>query len=164
MERTAPQSRYLSFVDFLALEQSSETKHEYIGGEVHAMVGASRSHNIIAMNLSAHLFNHLRGTPCRPFMSDMLLHMNIAQEDIGYYPDLMVACRPDDNHPRYLEQPTIIVEILSDSTRRTDLREKFLAYQTLESVQEYLIVEQDRQHLSLFRRENHWKAEYFGKE
>ena len=148
----------LSFDDFLVLESNSEIKHEYIGGEIHAMAGASRRHNLIAGNLFAALHAHLRGSPCRVFMSDMLLRLSIAQDDIGYYPDVMVACQSEDKHPRYLEHPTILVEVLSDSTRRTDLREKFLAYQQLASLQEYLIVEQDTQRLVLFRRSHDWQA------
>lgn len=162
MASAAIEPRHLPFEAFLISEDSSEIKHEYIGGEIHAMAGASRRHNLIAGNLFAALHSHLRGSPCRVFMSDMLLHLKIGQDDIGYYPDVMVTCQPDDQHDRYLTQPTTLIEVLSDSTRRTDLREKFLAYQGVPSVQEYLLVEQDTQRLTLFRRDTGWQAEHFG--
>ena len=151
----------LSFEEYLKNEQKSEVKHEFIDGLIYAMAGASRRHNIISQNLSGLLFNHLRGTPCGAFAADMLLKLSINNADVAYYPDLMVACDPDDNHEQYIERPTVIVEILSKSTQRVDLREKFLAYQTIASVQEYVIINQDVMDIAVCQRNNNWQAEHF---
>lgn len=161
MGQPNPIAESLSFEEFLVFEETAETKHEYIGGLIYDMAGASRNHNLICINLSGHLFNHLRGTPCRTFMADMLLRLRIGEDEISYYPDLMVSCNPEDNHNRYLTQPIIIIEVLSETTKRTDLREKFLAYQSIESVQEYITVKQDEKDITVFKRDNNWQAKHF---
>lgn len=161
MGQPEPIAEGLTFDDFLVFEENAETKHEYIGGLIYDMAGASRNHNLICMNLSGHLFNHLRGTSCNAFMADMLLRLRIGEDDIAYYPDLMVGCDPNDNHKRYLTQPSLIIEVLSESTKRTDLREKFLAYQSIDNVREYVTVKQDEMDITLFRRDNNWQAEHF---
>jgi len=108
------------------------------------------------------LFNHLRGTPYEAFAADMRLQLTINEADIAYYPDLMVVCDVDDNNEQYTKNPTVIIEILSKSTQRVDMREKFLAYQTIESVQEYIVIKQDVMDILVHQRNNNWKAEHFG--
>ncbi len=155
-------SDILSFEEYLAIEQESEIKHEFIDGLIYAMAGASRNHNVISGNLFAALHSHVRGTTCTAFSADMLLKLNINDADIAYYPDLMVVCDPEDNNDQYTKHPTVIIEILSKSTQRVDLREKFLAYQTIESVQEYVVVKQDVMDIIVHQRNNNWQAEHFG--
>ncbi|MDS4031828.1 MAG: Uma2 family endonuclease [Candidatus Contendobacter sp.] len=138
------QPRWLSVEDYLAFEERSEIKHEYINGEIYAMAGASARHNQIAGNLFARLLAHLRGSPCQVFFADVKLHLKELGADIFYYPDLMVCCDPNDRDPYYRTRPCLIVEVLSSGTARTDQREKLFAYARLDSLQGYLLLEQDR--------------------
>lgn len=87
----------LSIAEYLAAETTSQTKHEYLGGRVYAMSGASRNHNLIAGNIFALIRNHLRDTNCRAFISDMKIKIESQQLDIFYYPDIVVTCNPQDN-------------------------------------------------------------------
>ena len=89
MGQPEPIAEGLTFDDFLVFEEKAETKHEYIGGLIYDMAGASRNHNLITGNLFAAFHNHTRGTPCNAFMADMLLHLHIGEDDIAYYPDLI---------------------------------------------------------------------------
>ncbi len=135
-----------------------EARHEYLAGDVYAMGGASAAHNIIAGNLFAALHRHLAGTPCRVFMADMKVRLQIYQEDYFYYPDVMVACKPQDNARYYRTQPVFLAEVLSESTQRIDQREKRLAYQHIDSLEEYLILAQDRPEAVLYRKALQWHA------
>ncbi len=148
----------LAVDDYIESELHSETKHEYLGGEVYAMAGASRAHNLITGNLGFALHAYLRGGPCQVFMSDMKLHIKQAQDDCFYYPDVMVTCQPDDNAKYWCEQPKLIVEVLSESTERVDTREKYFAYQTLSALEEYVVLAQDRREATVYRRSEGWGA------
>lgn len=143
---------WLSVEDYLAFEKDSEIKHEYINGELYAMAGASARHNLIAGNLFARLLAHLRGSPCQVFFADVKLHLKELGVEIFYYPDLMVCCDPEDREPYYRTRPCLIVEVLSGGTARIDQREKLFAYARLDSLQGYLLLEQDRIGASL-----HWR-------
>ncbi|MGH8476472.1 MAG: Uma2 family endonuclease [Methylococcales bacterium] len=156
---TTPSMLYasLSVDDYLREELQSEIRHEYIGGQIYAMVGASAAHNSISMNLASALHQHIAGSPCRVFMSDMKLRLEIAKETIFYYPDIMVCCEASDRERYFRSQPKIIVEILSESTARVDRREKLLAYQTIVSLEEYVLVEQDSKEVTVFTRAGNWK-------
>ena len=146
------QPRWLSVADYLAFEEHSEIKHEYINGEIYAMAGASTRHNQIAGNLFARLLAHLRGSPCQVFFADVKLHLKELGVEIFYYPDLMVCCDPNDRDPYYRTRPCLIVEVLSGGTARVDQREKLFAYARLDSLQAYLLLEQDRIRATL-----HWR-------
>lgn len=146
----------LTVDDYIERELHSEIKHEYLGGEVYAMAGASRAHSFITRNLGFALHAHLRGGPCQVFMSDMKLHFKQAQDDYFYYPDVMVACRPEDNARYWCEQPKLIVEVLSESTERVDTREKYFAYQTIAALEEYVVLAQDRREATVYRRGEGW--------
>lgn len=153
----------LSVEAYLEGELHAEVRHEYLAGEVYAMTGASRAHNLIAGNLFTALHTHLRGGPCRVFMSDMKLRLRHAREDYFYYPDLMVTCRAEDNARYWCEQPALIVEVLSESTERTDSREKLFAYQHIPALQEYVLLAQDRRGATLFRRaDEEWSVTRLG--
>lgn len=154
-------SPFQSVQDYLHEECNSEIRHEYIGGLVYAMGGASAPHNIIAGNLFASMHRHLAEGACRIFMSDMKLRLEIAGETIFYYPDIMVCCNPKDNERYYRSEPKLIVEVLSDTTARVDRREKLLAYQTIPSLEEYVLVEQDCQRITLHRRALRWNPAQF---
>ena len=153
------QSRLVTVEDYLASEDGSDIRHEYIGGRLYAMTGASVRHNRIARNTLVALAAQLRGSPCEVFMSDVKLHLTIGGEHIFYYPDLMVCCDPTDCADYYRTRPCLIVEILSESTERIDRREKLLSYMQIEGLQAYLILSQEQVKATLYRRESGWQAE-----
>jgi Uma2 family endonuclease len=162
MKKASTQPEILSIDAYLEGELAGEVRHEYLGGHVYAMVGASDIHNLVSMNLAATLHQHLRDGPCQVFMSDMKVRLSIAADDIFYYPDVLVSCREDDRARYWREHPCLIVEILSEGTARIDRREKFLAYQQIDMLEEYLLVEQDEPWVTLFRRGNGWQPERLG--
>ena len=149
----------VSVADYLAGEPISEFRHEYIGGEIHAMAGASEEHNAISLNLATALQSHLKGRRCRAFIHDMKVRLQIAGDDVFYYPDVMVACDPRDTDRYFKRFPTVIVEVLSPETDRTDRREKFLSYQQIETLEDYVLVAQDKSEVTVFRRANQWRPE-----
>ena len=154
-----PNYQHLSVEDYLSGEEGGELRHEYIGGEVYAMVGTSDRHNLIALNLATLLRPHVRGTSCRLFMSDMKVRLRVASDDAFYYPDLMLACDPDDRATYYRTHPCLIVEVLSDTTERIDRREKLLAYTSIDSLQEYVLLSQNRIEAELHRRADGWRTQ-----
>lgn len=145
----SPQS--LTPEDYLRLEAESPIKHEYLDGEVYAMAGASDAHVTIAGNLFALLRSHMRGTGCRVYISDMKARIEACNR--FYYPDVMVTCDTRDSETSdYKRFPKLIVEVLSDSTEAFDRGDKFADYQTLESLQEYVLVNTRHQRVECFRR------------
>lgn len=119
----------------------SPEKHEYLGGAVHSMAGGSNRHNTIALNALLSLGNQLRGKSCRPFNSDTKVRIDLPDHTRFYYPDAMVVCTPNAESDHYQERPVVLVEVLSDATRRTDLGEKRDAYRMLPSLKALLFVE-----------------------
>jgi hypothetical protein len=115
--------------DYLASEATSERRHEYVGGGVHAMTGGTARHNRIAGNAYARLLPQLSGTPCQVFINDMKLHVQAA--DSVYYPDVFVHCgRALAGTQTMAHDATLVIEVLSDSTAEIDRREKLAAYQS----------------------------------
>ncbi|NEQ45066.1 MAG: Uma2 family endonuclease [Leptolyngbya sp. SIOISBB] len=143
--------------EYLQLETESVTKHEYMNGDVYAMAGASDVHVTIAGNLFALLRNHVRGSACRVYISDM--KARVEARNCFYYPDLMVTCDERDRETStYKRFPKLIVEVLSDSTEAFDRGDKFTAYQALDTLEEYVIINTRHQRVECFRRtpENLW--------
>ncbi|HSF47837.1 MAG TPA: Uma2 family endonuclease [Burkholderiales bacterium] len=151
----------LSVEEYLEAELASEIKHEYFGGRAYAMSGASVVHNQITLNLAMALRQHLKSKPCQVFMADVKVRLRVAAQDVFYYPDVFVACRADDREKYYRRHPNTIIEVLSEATERTDRREKFLAYQTIESLKEYVLVGQAERQVTVFRRDTGWEPEHF---
>lgn len=157
-----PQSVHLpqlSVEDYLMGEDGAACRHEYINGMVYAMTGASDRHGLITLNIAAYLHPRLRGTPCQLFASDMKLRLDIQDQTLFYYPDLLLSCDPEDRATYYRRAPCALVEILSNSTERIDRQEKRLAYQTLPSLQDYLIIAQSERRVEACRRTTQWAAE-----
>jgi len=127
-------------------------KHEYLGGTVHAMAGATNQHNTIAINSLASLHGQLRGKSCQPFNSDTKVRIEFPDHTRFYYPDAMVVCRPNPVTDHFQDQPVVIVEVLSESTRRADLGEKRDAYLTIESLRVLLFVDPDVPAVTVYRR------------
>ncbi|MFP5269429.1 Uma2 family endonuclease [Coleofasciculus sp.] len=147
----APEHPYLTPDQYLTLEEQSPIKHEYIDGQIYAMAGASDPHVTIAGNLFALLRSHVRGSGCRVYISDM--KARIESLNRFYYPDVMVTCDPRDQETStYKRFPTLIVEVLSDSTEAFDRGDKFADYQELESLREYVLINTKRQRVDCFRR------------
>ena len=148
---------YISIEEYLQAEKSSPIKHEYIQGQIYAMAGASDAHVTITANLVALLRNHIRGTGCRLYVADM--KARIESLDIFYYPDIMVTCDSRDTQFEYFKRyPSLIIEVLSPSTEALDRGDKFSDYQELDTLQEYVLVSQNRQRIDCFRRnsEERW--------
>ncbi len=148
--------------EYLEGELRAETKHEYLGGLVYAMAGASEDHNIIAANLMGMLHAQLRGKACQPFGSDMKLRLETLGDTYFYYPDAMVACDPSDSGHGWRERPAVLFEILSEDTRRLDEREKRIAYLQIASLYAYVRIEQTSPEAVVERRvAGTWKRERF---
>jgi Uma2 family endonuclease len=146
-----PHFSHLTPEEYLYLERQSDIKHEYIDGEIYAMAGASDAHVTIAGNLFAQLLSHLRGSECRVYISDMKARLDSLNR--FYYPDVMVTCDFRDRETAtYKRFPCLIVEVLSDSTEAFDRGDKFIGYQTLETLQEYVLINTKQQRLDCFRR------------
>lgn len=138
--------------EYLALEESSPIKHEYVDGYVYAMSGGTLGHDAIANNIRAELRAHLRGRSgqCRASGPDVRLRVS---PTVYYYPDAIVTCDAAfDPGAVEVRTPRLIVEVLSRSTEADDRGEKFAHYQTLESFEEYLLVDSRRRAVERFRR------------
>ena len=151
----------MSVADYLTFEETSDVKHEFVGGEIHAMSGASLAHNKIALNIASGLRDGLRGGPCQVFINDVKVRLEVAREDIFYYPDVVVSCHPEDNRSHFTASPTLVVEVLSPSTEAIDRREKHQNYRHAATLEEYVLVAQDRREVTIFRRATGWQGEIF---
>lgn len=148
---------WISIEDYLAGELLSDIKHEYIDGQVYAMSGASRNHDRIALNIGSELRTHLRGKPCEPFTSDVKVRVG----KHFFYPDSMVVCDEIEPHQYYSETQVLIVEVLSKSTRRIDETLKRRLYQTIPTLQEYVLIEQDIVDVEVCRRSEGWVSNHY---
>ena len=147
-----PHTDLISVADYLAGEEQSPIKHEYLGGVVYAMAGARVRHNNVAGSCFASLYIRLRGKPCHPYNSDMKVRVQSSTQTRFYYPDVSVVCQSNPDDAAYQDQPVVIVEVLSRDTRRTDEGEKRDAYLTIPSLRVYLLVEPDRPLVIAYRR------------
>lgn len=135
---------YLSPEEYLALERKAEFKSEYMDGVVYALAGASPRHNLIVANIIIALGGQLKARPCRVYPSD--LRVRIPSSKGFFYPDVSVVCGDDefaDDERDVILNPTLIVEVSSETTAAFDRGKKFLSYQQIGSLQEYLLVSQD---------------------
>lgn len=153
---SARQDRDLGVEEYLAREQDGEVRHEYLDGHVYAMTGASRSHGLVVNALAFVLTPKAREKGCQLFTNDMKVHVELEGRHFFYYPDLVVGCDPEDREAYYLDRPCLVVEVLSPVTERIDRREKLLTYIQLPSLQEYLLVAQDRPLVEVYRRRAGW--------
>jgi Uma2 family endonuclease len=139
--------------DYLEAEKLREVHHEYPDGTVHAMSGGTLRHNDIAVSIASIFRRLFRGGPCRVNLADVKVRARTAFGEAFYHPDVVVACDPNDQREFFLENPTIIFEVLSPSTESVDQREKRFAYQTIPSLAHYVLVAQHAVLVEWFRRE-----------
>ena len=140
--------------EYLAYERQAEYKSEFLNGELFAIAGASRWHNIITLNVGSELRIQLKGKGCESYSSDMRVH----NPDTGLYcyPDVVVICgKPEfkDENGDILLNPTVLIEVLSPSTERYDRGAKFGHYRRLESLQEYVMITQERPFVERYMRQ-----------
>ena len=138
--------------DYLAMDDASELRHEYVGGQIYAMTGGTMRHNRIALNIARLLADRLEGTPCQVFINDMKLHVQAA--DSVYYPDVFVYCgSPVANDAKVVHDAALVVEVSSESTAEIDRREKLVAYGKLPGLRAYWIVSQHEQRVEVHERD-----------
>jgi Uma2 family endonuclease len=145
---------YVTPQEYLKWERKAETRSEYHDGVIVGMAGASKEHNRITVNLGGEIHAQLKGKTCEPFASDMRVYVPVVNR--YYYPDVVVVCgepRFEDSNLDTLLNPTLIVEVLSDSTERTDRVEKYDGFTTLESLSTYVLVAQDRPRIECYNRQ-----------
>ena len=141
----------ISVDEYLEAEQDAEVRHEYVNGYIHAMVGSSRRHNLLAVTLARLLGNHLQGTGCHVFVSDMKVRAGNKTDNIFFYPDVMVSCNRHQQD-RYVEaEPMLIIEVLSPGTEQFDRLAKLEAYTQISTLEEYLLVDQNKMKIDMYR-------------
>lgn len=137
--------------EYLAFEKTSPVKHEYVSGQLYSMAGTSKDHNRIALDLTSSLNGKLRQAPCEAFALDIKVYVN---PEVYYYPDVIVTCEGlvEDKEDDYIaNHPSVLVEVLSPPTMRTDRYEKMREYQFIPSLREYLIIEQTHYQVEVYR-------------
>ena len=161
MSLPKPHAR-MTVAEYLESEKDGTVRHEYLDGEVYAMSGASKRHNRIANNLNIKLMTHLQGGPCQVFIVDVKVFIEAL--NFFYYPDIVVACDPEDDDDYFVKRPVLVVEVESPSTAAIDRREKLMAYRKVESLREYLRLSQDSIRAEIYSRDDqgNWWSEEVG--
>ncbi len=151
---TALPTTSVSYAEYLALEQASATKHEYVDGHVYAMAGGTPEHARLQSRLTQLIGNALGGRPCEVFSSD--LRVRIEATNRTTYPDLTVVCGAIETSgvdPHAIINPTVLVEVLSDGTESADRIEKWAHYRRIPSLRAYVLVSQREQRVETYRRD-----------
>ena len=154
----------ISIEEYLAMENAAVEKHEYYKGEIFAMSGAKMPHNAITKNLSGNLFGKLKGKKCQPYGGDTRIH--IPSNTLFTYPDVSIICGEVitlNNDDWNVLNPTVIIEVLSPSTKNYDRGEKFKLYRDIPTLKEYILVDSETIHIEVFRlnEHNHWELEEY---
>ena len=147
----------VSVEQYLKDELNSDIRHEYIDGYVYAMSGAKKNHRRLSGNIFNQFCNHLQTGPCESSISD-------ARVKVGtnyFYPDVVVDCEDSDDNSMYANNPTIIVEVLSRSTRHTDKGVKLLSYINMPHLQEYVLIEQEYASVEVLRKSDGWVPRHY---
>jgi Uma2 family endonuclease len=152
-------SRWIGPEEYFEGEKVAETRHDYLAGQLYALAETTVNHNELAGNVACWLRGVLRGGPCHTFMGSVKVRINPGRETLVYYPDVFVACDPRDKHQYYCDFPAVIFEVLSPDTARLDQREKRWAYQTIETLQTYVLVDQYKVEVTVWQRAGgDWEA------
>jgi Uma2 family endonuclease len=155
----AAEPPFMTWEEYVEFEMKSSLRHEFVNGFVFAMTGASRPHAAITRNLVVALANRLKGGPCEVYASDLKVRIQRDVNQMSYYPDVVVDCRPDSREMYFLRNPKLIVEVLSPSTHHVDRREKLQNYCSIDSVEEYVLVAQDEYKVMTYRRADRWRPQ-----
>ncbi|MSR13242.1 MAG: Uma2 family endonuclease [Gammaproteobacteria bacterium] len=158
-------SEKMSSAAYLVWEAAQPLRHEYVDGEIFAMVGGTRQHETIALNLAAWLRNRLSGSPCRAYTAGMKVRVEAV--NAYFYPDVFVTCSERDHQADdALSEPRLIIEVLSPSTEAYDRGDKFAKYRLLPSLEEYVLIDPESQRIESFRKDHtgHWVLYEFGQE
>jgi Uma2 family endonuclease len=142
----------LSVEEYLQGELGSEEKHDYLGGQVHAMAGGTTRHAAVATNVMIAFGGALSGKRCRPFNSDLKVRIELPGQTRFYYPDAMIVCELRQDTETWQDRPVVVVKVLSESTRRTDRTEKREAYLAVPTLKALIFVETDCVHATVHRR------------
>jgi Uma2 family endonuclease len=148
--------RKYTIEEYLEMENAAVEKHEYYQGEIFAMSGNKFEHNIVTSNLIANLASKLKGRPCMPFGSDLRVH--IQKNSLFTYPDISIICGKPEflNDDKFnLLNPTVLIEVLSPSTKNYDRGDKFRLYRDIPSLKEYILVDPDSVHIEAFHVNEH---------
>jgi Uma2 family endonuclease len=153
----AEQIPRISFEEFLRLEELNASKHEWLSGIVYMMAGGTFEHGRLVDNVLVTLRQGLQGRRCRPYSGNFLVR---TPSGLGAYPDIMVFCGEIQGDPadprRAATNPTVLVEVLSDSTEEYDRGEKFENYKSIPSLEEYVLVHQNEREIEIFSRRHGW--------
>lgn len=156
--------KQFSVEEYLEMEEGSQEKHEYYRGEIFAMSGAKLTHNTITYGLLASLLTKLKGKSCRPFGSDMRIH--IEKNTLFTYPDISVICGEvktlnDDEYNAL--NPSVIIEVLSPSIKNYDRGDKFKLYRDIPTLKEYVLIDSEAIGIEVFRmnKNEHWELEEY---
>lgn len=155
---TAPQS-LITPEQYLEIEREADHKSEYFAGEMFAMAGATRAHNLVTLNTASEIRSRLKGRDCEVYSNDM--RVKVEATGLYTYPDIVVACGErqfEDDVVDTLLNPVVIIEVLSDSTEAYDRGRKFAHYRKIDSLSEYVLIAQDRCHVERYERQpdHHW--------
>lgn len=145
------QKKFYSVQEYLALEKEAFEKHEYYKGEIFAMASASNLHNVVFKNIFGNLFISLKGKYCQPYGSDMRIH--IPENSLFTYPDISIICGdflPSNEDEDSATQPTVIIEILSPSTKNYDRGVKFMLYRAIPALKDYILIDSESIHAEHF--------------
>jgi len=145
-------SRFVTVEDYLARAELALEKHEYIAGSIYALSVRTNAHAAVSSNLIGILGAQLRGRRCRPFSSDAKLRIRLADQTRFYYPDAQVVCRQNPPGDHFQDEPAVVFEVVSESTRRIDEVEKRAAYLAIPTLTAYALIEQDRPAATVWRR------------
>lgn len=157
---TAPAPSFMTLEEYLEFEETSSLRHEFINGVLFAMNGETVAHHAIVSNLMHPIMNHIK-RPCRVFASGPKVVIRRKSNQISYYPDVLVDCRPRTRDRLYVRDPKLIVEVLSPSTQLVDRREKLANYRLIDSVEEYVIVAQDAKRVIVYPRAERWRPRVY---
>ncbi|MBO9591612.1 MAG: Uma2 family endonuclease [Niabella sp.] len=155
---------YYTIQEYLEMENASPEKHEYYRGGIFAMAGAGRKHNVIFKNMLGRLYMQLQGRPCQPYGSDLRVH--IPENTLFTYPDISIICGDIVSSPEDAETavaPTVLIEILSRSTRDYDRGGKFKLYRDIPALKEYILIDSESINIEVFRLNatGHWELEEY---
>lgn len=157
----SPDPTYMTLEEFFEFEKNSPLRHEFVNGVIFAMNGASMNHSRINRNLVVAIDAHLKRGPCEVFPAGLKAVIQQGKNEMVYYPDIIIDCRPDTRDSHYVRDPKLLIEVLSPSTQLIDRREKLQNYRLIHSIEEYVIVAQAEWCVTVYSRDERWKPRVY---